>query len=101
VEFDDVTKRYVLDFIDLRFVPRPLAVVARPLHRLLSVGYLDTTFRDALSLEWSQRDQRRFDRWRAVMKRLNRVVPLSLARFPWNLVRYDTRRRLARGRALV
>jgi uncharacterized protein (DUF2236 family) len=101
VEFDEVTKHYVLDFIDLRFVPRPLAAVARPLHRLLSVGYLDTTFRDALSLEWNQRDQRRFDRWCAVMKQLNRVVPLSLARFPWNLVRYDTRRRLARGRALV
>jgi uncharacterized protein (DUF2236 family) len=101
VEFDDVTKRYVLDFIDLRFVPRPLAALARPLHRLLCVGYLDTTFRDALSLEWNQRDQRRFDRWCVVMKRVNRFVPYALAQFPWNLVRYDARRRLARGRALV
>lgn len=101
VEIDDVTRRYLLDFIDLRFVPRPLAAVARPLHRLLSVGYLETTFRDALSLEWSERDQRHFDRFCAVMKRVNRIVPRALAQFPWNLVRYDTRRRLARGRALV
>jgi uncharacterized protein (DUF2236 family) len=75
--------------------------VARPLHRLLSVGYLETTFRDALSLEWSERDQRHFDRFCAVMKRVNRIMPRALGQFPWNLVRYDTRRRLARGRALV
>jgi uncharacterized protein (DUF2236 family) len=101
VEFDEVTKSYVLDFIELRFLPRPLAALARPLHRLLCVGFLEEAFRDALSLEWSERDQRYFEGWGAVMRWVNRRVPRVLGEFPWNLVRVDTRRRLVRGRALV
>ncbi len=101
VAFDDVTSQYVMDFIDLRFVARPLAALLRPLHRLLCVGFLEETFRRALSLSWSERDQRDFRRWCSVMKWVNRIAPRAVAEFPWNLVRYDTRRRLARGRALV
>ena len=101
VEFDEVTRRYVLDFIELRFLPRPVATLMRPLHRLLCVGFLEATFREALSLEWSERDQRHFQGWSRAMRGVNRFAPRVLAEFPWNLVRYDTRRRLARGRALV
>lgn len=101
VKFDDVTTRYVMDFIELRFVPRPLAVLLRPLHRLLCVGFLEETFRAALSLKWSERDQRHFHRWCVVMKWMNRIAPRTLAEFPWNFVRHDSRRRLAHGRSLV
>lgn len=101
VKFDEVTTRYVMDFIDLRFVPRPLAAMLRPLHRLLCIGFLETTFREALLLEWSERDQRRFRRLCVVMKWVNRLAPRILAEFPWNLVRRDSRRRLSHGRSLV
>lgn len=101
VEFDDVTSRYVKDFIELRFIARPLRVFLRPLHRLFCVGFLEETFRRALSLTWSERDQRHFQRWCSVMKWVNRTAPRIVAEFPWNLVRYDTRRRLSRGRPLV
>jgi uncharacterized protein (DUF2236 family) len=101
VQVDEVTRSYLRDFVDLRFLPRPLRATLRPLNRLLTGGYLDETFRDVLAMTWSRRDQRRFDRVCAVMKWLNRVTPAPLAAFPWNLVRYDTRRRLARHRSLV
>ena len=101
VEFDDVTSRYLVDFIDLRFLPRPLAAVARPLHRLLCVGFLGDPFRTGLSLTWSARDQRHFEWCCTTLRCVNRLAPRVLAEFPWNLVRYDTRRRLARGRSLV
>ncbi|MDH2902968.1 MAG: oxygenase MpaB family protein [Actinomycetota bacterium] len=101
VEFDEVTTRYVRDFIELRFIPRPLAAALGPLHRLLCVGFLEATFREALSLRWSERDQHHFERWCTVLRRMNQVLPPALAQFPWNLVRFDTRRRLARGRTVV
>ncbi len=101
VEFDDVTRRYLRDFIELRFLPRPLARFARGAHRLLCVGFLEETFRIGLALEWTAHDQRRFDRWCRVMRGVNRVAPRALVTLPWNLVRYDTRRRLARGVALI
>ena len=101
VHVDGVTGAYLRDFVALRFLPRPVATVLRPINRLLTLGYLDLTFRDALHVTWSARDQRRFLRVLASLRWLNRVTPSAVAQFPWNLVRYDTRRRLARGRSLV
>lgn len=98
VKFDDGTLRYVQEFIDVSFLPRPLAVCVRPWFRLLVVGYLDHDFRDALAMKWDGRDQRRFETWQMTLRLLNRATPVIVARFPWNLVRYDVRRRLARGR---
>lgn len=101
VDVDGVTGAYLRDFVDLRFLPGPLALVLRPLNRLITGGYLAPVFRDALAITWSARDQRRFDRLCVVLAWLNRVLPSPLAQFPWNVVRYDTRRRLARRRPLV
>jgi uncharacterized protein (DUF2236 family) len=101
VQMDEVTGAYLHDFVDLRFLPRPVALVLRPLNRLITGGYLGPVFRDALGMSWSTAEQRRFDRLRLVIKWLNRVLPSPLAQFPWNLVRYDTRRRLARRLPLV
>lgn len=101
VEVDEVTGRYLRDFVNLRFLPRVVEVLLGPLNRLLTGGYLDPVFRDALGLSWGAREQRRFDRLVSVAKWSNRFIPASVGSFPWNLVRYDTRRRLARRRPLV
>jgi uncharacterized protein (DUF2236 family) len=101
IEVDDVSANYLRDFVNLRFLPRPLAAVARPVHRLVTLGYLDDPFRRALGLHWDARDQRRFAMVRRALRTANRVLPRWVAQFPWNLVRYDTRRRIARRRSLV
>ena len=101
VSLDEVTRNYLREFIDLRYLPRPLGAVLRPLNRLLTGGYLEPAFRDALELDWTSRRQRQFERAQAVMRWLDRYLPTWLAIFPWNLVRYDSRRRLARGRPLT
>lgn len=101
VEIDEVTGAYLRDFINLRFLPRAVAVALGPLNRLLTGGYLDPVFRDALALPWGAREQRRFDRLARVAKWSNRFTPVSVGIFPWNLVRFDTRRRVARRRPLV
>jgi len=101
IEVDDVTSRYLHDFIDLRYLPRPIGYVVRRLNRLLTGGYLLPPFRDALGIEWGPREQRRFDRIVALMRWFNRILPAPVATLPWNLVRRDTLRRLARQRPLM
>jgi uncharacterized protein (DUF2236 family) len=101
IEVDDVTSLYLRDFIDLRYLPRPVGYVLRPLNRLLTGGYLLPPFRDALGIVWRPVEQRRFDQAVAMMRWINRVLPSSIATLPWNLVRHDTLRRLARQRPLM
>ena len=101
IHIDEVTGDYLRGFLDLRFLPWPVGALLRPLSRLLTVGYLTSPFRDALGTSWSARDERRFCRMVTVMRAINQWTPAPLAQLPWNLVRYDTRRRLARGRALM
>ena len=100
VRFEEITTRYLREFIDAKFLPRPLAALVRPWHRLLVVGFLDSAFREALGVQWSERDQCRFDQCRAALRWLNRSIPPVVASLPWNIVRFDTRRRLKRGRPL-
>lgn len=101
VEIDEVTGAYLRDFAALAYLPRPLAWTLGPVNRLLTRGYLAPVFREALGWSWSSRDQRRFERFCRLARWVNHVLPAPLARFPWNLVRYDTRRRMARHRPLT
>lgn len=101
VHVDEVTLKYLRDFIDLRYLPRPLSVALAPLNRLLTAGYLEPTFRRALGIPWNKWRQQRFDRLSVVLRWLNDHAPTPLGEFPWNLVRYDTRRRLAKRQSLV
>lgn len=101
LEIDEVTGAYLRDFVNLSFLPRPVARLLRPFNRLLTVGYLAPVFREALGWSWSNRDQRLFERICRGARWANRVLPTPLARFPWNLVRYDTQRRIARRRSLL
>ena len=101
LEIDEVTGAYLRDFVGLAFLPRPLARALRPFNRLLTGGYLAPVFREALGWSWTKRDQRRFERICRAAQLLNQVLPTPLAHFPWNLIRYDTRRRIARRRPLL
>ena len=101
LEVDEVTRRYLIDFVELRFLPAPLGAMGRPVNRLLVGGFLEPTFRELIDLDWTPRDERRFLRLEGLARSFNRWAPGPLARFPWDLVRYDTRRRFRRRRPLA
>ena len=100
VRMDEVTRKYLQDFVDLRFLAAPWRHLLGPLHRLLTLGYLPEEIRATLGATWEPRQQQRFERVGAIMRWLNVVLPVSLAAFPWNLVREDARRRFSRRRPL-
>jgi uncharacterized protein (DUF2236 family) len=98
---DDVTRAYLRGIAELDFLPTPIARLLGPSHRFITVGFLASPFREELGLSWTTRDQRRFERVLSGVALLNRYLPRPLREFPWNLVEYDTRRRIARGRSVL
>jgi uncharacterized protein (DUF2236 family) len=108
IEMDELTRGYLRGVADLSFVVAPLGVLGRPLvpllrpiGRFLTLGFLPQPFRDELGLPWSDRRQRRFDRFIRVAVAISRRLPRLLREFPINFYLWDTRRRIRSGRPLV
>ncbi len=99
--FDDVTGPYLRSFVALDFLPLGLGRVLGPLHALLVGHFLAPELREGLGIPWDARRARRADRLVTVVARGWRRLPRALRHAPLNLVLYDTRRRLARGRPVV
>jgi uncharacterized protein (DUF2236 family) len=98
---DDVTRTYLLGLASLDFLPASLGRLLGPGHRFLTIGFLPTPFRDELGLPWTPNHQRRFERLCRYGAMVNRHLPKVIREFPWNVVEYDTQRRIAAGRAVL
>jgi uncharacterized protein (DUF2236 family) len=101
VHMDDVTRTYLQGLASLEFLPAPLARLLGPFHRFLTVGFLPSPFREELGLPWSSRHQRRFVRLTSRAAFVNGHLPKIIREFPWNVIEFDTRRRIARGQAVL
>jgi uncharacterized protein (DUF2236 family) len=101
VALDDVTRGYLTDFVNLGFLPAPLALVLGPVNRFFTAGFLPEPFREELGLSWSERDQRRFDAATRAIFATARRLPRVVREFPFNLCLWDGRRRVRAGRAIV
>ena len=104
IEMDDVTRRYLQDLATVAFVTHRLGSFGKPLRafsEFFTVGFLPQAFRDELGLPWSARRQRAFDTVTPRLVRASSKLPTPLREFPYNLFRWDTRRRLNNGRAFV
>ncbi len=95
IEMDDVTRRYLWGIASLSFLPRPLAAVLGPWHRVVTAGFLPEPFRVALGLRWNWPRERVFRVTLRVAVAINRRLPRILREFPLNLALHDARRRLA------
>jgi uncharacterized protein (DUF2236 family) len=101
IEMDDVTRGYLRDLTELRFLPAPVRWTLGRLHRFLTLGYLPEPFRDELGYPWTARDQARFDRITRLLARANRTMPRPLREFPFNVYLWDVRQRIKKNRAIV
>lgn len=101
ISMDDLTRGYLQDLANLRFLPAPLRLVAAPLNRFMTLGFLPPEFRNELRMPWTAKSQRRFDRWVATMAAVNRRTPALIRQFPFNWVLADARRRMRRGVPLI
>jgi uncharacterized protein (DUF2236 family) len=101
VAFDETVRRYLTDVAELRFLPRPFAVLFGRFNRFATTGFLPPEFRAPMRLQWTERDRRRFARLTWTVRAVVRALPPALRRFPFDLLLWDVRRRVRAGRPLV
>ena len=100
MESDPSVQSYVGKLLDTRSQPffiRPLL----PLQDLMSRGNLDPRVREILGLQWSARDQRRYDRFWKVFPPIYRRVPRILRQLPPRLILAEMRLRMRLGRRVI
>jgi len=101
VSIDDEVRDYLYGLMTLRHLPRPVRLARGRNSAFLTTGFLPQLFRDEMCLSWSERDERRFQRYVRRVAVANRLLPGPVRRFPFNYFLWDVRRRASRGRPLV
>lgn len=101
ISIDDTVRAYLHDLVNLKMVPKPLALPFAGLSRFLTTGFLARPFREEMRLPWDEQRQQRFDRLMRVLARLVAASPKPLRQFPFNVLLRDLRRRIRAGRDLV
>jgi uncharacterized protein (DUF2236 family) len=101
VQFDDVTRAYLLGLANLHLLPLPLRLVFGPMHLFLTTGFLPEPFRSELGLDWGPGRQVAFDTVTRTAGRLSGFLPRPVREFPINAYLWDARRRIAAGRPIV
>ncbi|EME22961.1 oxygenase MpaB family protein [Rhodococcus triatomae] len=101
VEFDDRTKQFVNDLVDLRMIAWPLRFQFRNLLRFLTIGFLPPLFREKLDLEWTEDDRRRFEHLFIFVAFVNRFLPRFVRHGGSYVLMRDLRRRINKGTKLI
>ncbi len=101
IDIDDRVRDYLLALVNLEMVRLPLRITFAPLLRFLTIGTLAPVFRDAMGLDWSERDQRRFERLFVLVAAINRVLPRFVRHGATHALMGDVRRRIRRRTALI
>ena len=101
VVIDDVVRNYLHDLIELRMVSAVLRPVFGPLLRFLTVGFLAPVFREALQVEWTSGQQRRFEYLFLLVAFGNRFLPKFIRQGGSYLLVADVRRRIRGRRNLI
>lgn len=101
VSIDEPVRQYLRDLAELRFMPGPVSFLFGRINRFVTTGFLPQDFRDEMRLSWSAQEQCLFDLFVAMVRALTGIEPPPLRRFPFNVLLWDLRRRMATGRPLV
>lgn len=97
---DPPVREYLHGLMTREHMPRSLRGSPR-FNTWTTTGFLPQRFRDEMQLEWSARDQERFEQ---LMRRIGagqRRLPGFVRRFPFNWLLWDLRLRIRLGRRLV
>ena len=101
ISYDDVVREHLMKVVNLTMVPRWMQVGNASVNRFFTTGMLPPEFRTAMRLDWSEEQQRRFDRWVAVLRFVTRLTPTWARNLPIKLQLAEVRFRIRRGWRLV
>lgn len=100
-EIDDVTREYLWSLTNLKQLPAWARWPFVPSSRFFTIGFLPQVLRDQLHAEWTDKQQKRFERFFRVCGRLSRFSPRFVREYPFNLYIWDVRRRIKKGKPLL
>lgn len=101
IEMDDLTRTYLQGIARAEFLPAPLPRLLGPIVELQTVGFLPPRFREELGLPWDARRQAAFDVMMRSWAWVDHRLPAPIRKLPFNVYRWDTRRRIRRGKPVV
>jgi uncharacterized protein (DUF2236 family) len=90
---DPALAEYLMSLTVLENFPKLLQVLFAPFVVFVTTGFLPPAYREAMSLPWNDRKQRRFDRWMRRIGWIDRRLPRVLRHFPFNLWLVENRLR--------
>jgi uncharacterized protein (DUF2236 family) len=99
IRIDPPVRAYLHQLIMLGYLPWPLGAALGPFHRFLTTGFLPPSFREQMQLPWTGRDQRQFESVMHAIATINRLLPGSARRFPFNACLLGLRARIGWDRA--
>jgi uncharacterized protein (DUF2236 family) len=97
---DDAVREYLRALMVGRHLPRLLRGRGR-FATWVTTGFLPQHFREEMRLPWTPDDEARFARFMRRVGTVQRLLPLSIRRFPFNALLWDMRRRVAFARPLI
>ncbi|TIC81551.1 DUF2236 domain-containing protein [Nocardioides sp. GY 10113] len=100
VRIDAPVAAHLLHLVRFKNFPRPFHVLG-PFFVFVTTGFLPPLFREAMSLPWNDRQQRRFDRLMRLLGRFEAALPRPVRSFPFNAYLLDFRLRRRLGRPIL
>lgn len=101
VRIDPEVAAFLMQLTTLRNFPKPFQWIGAAFTVFVTTGFLPPLFREAMSLPWSERKQRRFDRLMRVLGAVERRMPEVLRTYPFNFHLHEMRLRRRLRRPLV
>ncbi|MFI5719931.1 oxygenase MpaB family protein [Nocardia sp. NPDC051750] len=100
-KIDPPVREMLNEIVDLRMFPRPVQLLGARFNRWVTAGLLPAHLREEMGMQWSDRDENRFNRMLRVLGRVSAVLPTPLRNFPINAYLLDFRIRRKLGMKLV
>jgi uncharacterized protein (DUF2236 family) len=101
LRIDPPVREHLHGVASVAFLPWPLRALAGPFNLFATTGFLAPEFRSMMQLDWSERQQRRFERLVSALRLADRLIPHRVWIFGYQLYLWDIRFRARRGWRIV
>ncbi|QNG20212.1 DUF2236 domain-containing protein [Rhodococcus triatomae] len=101
VHIDDTIREHLLSVARVEFFGPVVSRLFSRINLFFTTGFLHEHFREQMRLEWTAKDQKRFDRIMRATGAVSRRLPIPVRELPYRLLLRDVRRRIAAGKPLV
>ncbi|HEV7582276.1 MAG TPA: oxygenase MpaB family protein [Mycobacterium sp.] len=101
LHIDPPVREHLRGVAALVFLPGPLRALAGPLNLFATTGFLAPEFRSMMQLDWSERQQRRFEWLVSALRLADLVIPHRAWIFGYQLYLWDMRFRARRGWRII